>query len=467
MPRWLLGIFYVVIVVSLTSRHATSSTVGTSVMTSTLPSASFTFLPVVPYVNETVVFDASRSNGGDGTIIHYSWNFGDNTSGTGQPIEKSYKTHGNFNVTLTVTSNVGVNATTSEMILVLPIPVDLVIDLYNQKGGEGRNQPSEDFTPGSIVILLAQVTYNGAPVEYKPVSFEIRNAKGEIIAYRSAFTNASGVAIINFTLYTECLPNMIGTWVVLALTEVSGQKASDTLTFKVGGVFLDIYTQKPPPYSGRGPNMPSDAYAPQEEVILYGEAHYDCELIANKFVNFEIRDPNGVVIEYRVSATNEYGIATTSFRLASNATFGIYSVFGSVEILGEIANDTLTFRVGWIIESLELLTVDETGAPKTYFARGEHVCFNLTARNIAFTTRTATFTIVAHDESSVPIGVVILHGFLIEPGATQLFMVSIGIPTWVCVGTATAYANALTDLPTAGGIAYCPEVITTFTITSV
>jgi len=460
-------VFYVILVVlPIVPSAVPISMEDNSIMNTSLPTASFTFIPVIPYVNSTVTFDASRSNAGDGVIISYSWNFGDSTNGTGQLLAKSYTASGNYTVTLIVTNEAGANATTSKMILVLPIPEGLVIDLYNQYGGQGPNKPSGDFCPGTIVILTANVTYNGAPVEYKPVSFEIRDATGEVILYRSNFTDANGIATINFTLYKQPLSNIIGTWIVMALTEVSGQKASDTLYFTVSGIFLDVYTQKPEPYSGRGPNQPSDAYAPQEEVILYGEAHWNCEPIEYKFVNFEVRDPTGTVIDYRVNATNQDGIATTSFRLASNATFGIYTVFGTVEIVGTIANDTLTFRVGWIIENLELLTVDETGASKTFFARGEHVCFNLTARNIAFTTRNATFTIVSHDESSVPIGYVMLQGFIIEPGASQIFMVSIGIPMWVCVGTATAYANAFTDLPKTGGIAYCPEVFTTFMITS-
>jgi len=446
---------------------AHASTEETLIMNASLPSASFTFIPAVPYVNDTVTFDASRSKAGEGSIVSYAWDFGDNTSGIGWFVEKSYKKDGNYEVTLTVTNDAGANATASKIIKILPNPFPLAIDLYNQKGGQGPNQPSGGFKPGDIVVLSAFLTYNGSPVEYKPVAFEVRDASGETILYRSNFTDANGVASINFTIYVDCLPHIIGTWMAVALSSVSEVKVSDTLTFNVAGLFLDIYTQKPEPYSGRGPNAWSDAFAPQEEVILYGEAHWNCEPIEYKFVTFEVRDPTGKVIEYRVSPTNQYGIANASFRLPSNATFGIYTVFGSVEILGEIGTDTLLFRVGWIIENLELLTVDETGAAKIFFARGEHIYFNLTAKNIAFTTRTATFTVVAYDENRVPIGVVVLHGFIIRPGTSQIFMISIEIPTWAYVGTATAYADAFTDLPTAGGIPYCPEVFTIFTITSI
>jgi hypothetical protein len=50
---------------------------------------------------------------------------------------------------------------------------------------------------------------------------------------------------------------------------------------------------------------------------------------------------------------------------------------------------------------------------------------------------------------------------------SQIFVISIEIPTWAYVGAVAAYANAYTNLPTAGGALYSPEVSTTFMITSV
>ena len=427
--------------------------------------ADFTYTPLIPYVNDIVTFNASTSTTENEYITSYEWYFGDSTSGTGVVVNKMYETAENYTVTLTVTDNEGAKDTASKVIVVVEDPDCPAIDLYNQRGGEGLNQPSGDFAPGEVVKLTALLTYNGEPVEYKPVSFEVMDAMGEAIIYRSAMTDANGLAKINFTLYAECLPNLVGTWTAVAFSTVSEQVVSDTITFNVHGPFLDLFTQQPEPYSGRGPNESSDAFAPQEEVILYGEAHYNCEPIEYKFVTFEVRDPTDRVIEYRVGPTDQYGIAMVSFRLASNATFGIYTVFANVEILGEIANDTLSFKVGWIIGNLKVETVDETGAAKTFFARGEHVYFNLTAENIAFTHRVVTFTVVAYDECGVPIGCVVLHSFVIRPGISQVFMISVQIPRWAFVGVAFVYANAYTDLPTAGGVPYCPEVSTAFTIT--
>jgi len=428
------------------------------------PEARFTFTPAIAYINETIVFNATASTPGNGSIILYSWDFGDNTTGTGMIIEKSYSLPNNYTVTLTVTNSGGLNDTTSKIVIVLPEPTGPWIDLYNQKGGFGRNQPSGEFAPGEMVELTALVTYNNEPVEYKPVSFEVKDALGEVVLYRSAMTDENGLAKINFTIRRDCLPNIFGTWLAIATVSISQQIVGDSLTFTVFGPFLDIYTQHPEPYSGRGINQSSDAFAPQELVILYGEAHWNCEPVEYKFVAFEVKDPTEKTVDYRVNATDENGIAMVSFRLASNATFGIYTVYGIVEILGRNATDTLYFRVGWIIELLEVKTTDLFGAAKSTFSRGEYICYNVTAKNIAFTPRTATFTVVTYDAEGVPIGQISLMDLVISPGTYLISLVSVQIPKWAFTGVAIAYANAYKRLPQSGGTPYCPEVSTYLTI---
>jgi PKD repeat protein len=426
--------------------------------------AKFKFVPVIPYVNEIVRLDASTSTGGDVGIILYRWDFGDNTTGIGVYVEKSYTQTGNYTITLTVTDKEGVNNTASKLVTVLPQPEGPWLDLYTQKGGLGRSGSSEDFAPGENVVLTALVTYYNVAVSYKMVAFELKDALDEAVLYRSNMTDQNGSATVNFTLRADCLPNLFGTWTAVATVSVSEQKVSDTLTFKVSGPFLDVYTQHPEPYSGRGPNMPSDAFAPQQEVILYGEAHWNCEPVEYKFVSFEVQDPTGQTIDYRTNATNETGVAMVSFRLASNATFGIYKIYGIVEILGRNATDTLTFRVGWIVEMQQIIATDTSGAIKSTFRKEEHVCFNITARNIAFTAKTATFAVVIHDAEGVPIGQITLLEWSILPGASAIFLISIQIPKWSFTGTAVAYANAYTDLPVKGGIPYCPEIFVPFAI---
>jgi PKD repeat protein len=74
------------------------------------PTASFTFLPPTPDVNQTVTFDASASEvapSSGRTIVSYAWNFGDGTIGTGQRTTHAYSVANTYTVILTVTDSAG------------------------------------------------------------------------------------------------------------------------------------------------------------------------------------------------------------------------------------------------------------------------------------------------------------------------------------------------------------------------
>jgi PKD repeat protein len=81
------------------------------------PVASFTASPSSGSPPLTVTFDGSSSydvNGG--TIVSYSWSFGDGATGSGQIVQHTYTSGGNFTARLTVTDNDGKTATASRTI---------------------------------------------------------------------------------------------------------------------------------------------------------------------------------------------------------------------------------------------------------------------------------------------------------------------------------------------------------------
>ena len=74
-----------------------------------------------PYVGTagfTVEFVGSQSSDSDGTIVSYDWDFGDDSSGTGSTPSYTYAAAGTYNVTLTVTDDMGAtdSATTTAAI---------------------------------------------------------------------------------------------------------------------------------------------------------------------------------------------------------------------------------------------------------------------------------------------------------------------------------------------------------------
>ncbi len=84
------------------------------------PVSSFTYAPTIPTPGETITFDASASYDHDGTIVTYTWNFGEGnvTVATNPTITHSYSVDGNYTVELTVTDNEGLTGRASAIIQV-------------------------------------------------------------------------------------------------------------------------------------------------------------------------------------------------------------------------------------------------------------------------------------------------------------------------------------------------------------
>jgi chitodextrinase len=61
--------------------------------------------PYSGFVNETIIFNGSKSSDSDGSIAAYSWSFGDGNTGLGVSVSHVYSASGSYTITLTVTDD--------------------------------------------------------------------------------------------------------------------------------------------------------------------------------------------------------------------------------------------------------------------------------------------------------------------------------------------------------------------------
>ncbi|MBI2675905.1 MAG: PKD domain-containing protein [Candidatus Aenigmarchaeota archaeon] len=93
------------------------------------PIADFTFSPISPKVGDVVYF-TDRSSDSDGYIREWFWDFGDGVTTYGQGTSHMYGRSGTFTITLRVTDNLGLQASTTRTITV----------------GSGQTRPVAEFS---------------------------------------------------------------------------------------------------------------------------------------------------------------------------------------------------------------------------------------------------------------------------------------------------------------------------------
>jgi len=184
------------------------------------PKASFTYSPSEPSQGDTVTFDASGSTDSDGTIVSYSWKFGDATPETIEtdPVTTHvYATVGTYNATLTVKDNDGRSDSTSKTVKVL---------------GPGAPRARFTFKPENPVVNQL-VSFNA--------SLSTPNG-GTIVSYIWDFGDkTNGTGILTTHTYTS-----FGYYqVTLTVTDSEGYSDSTSSTLRVNVCDVAIVSVTP------------------------------------------------------------------------------------------------------------------------------------------------------------------------------------------------------------------------------
>jgi len=233
---------------------------------------------------------------------------------------------------------------------------------------------------------------------------------------------------------------------------------------KGSGGRIDVFTQKEP-YSGRGINVHSDAFGPEEFALLYALVTYNDAPVQSILVAYEVRLPNGTSFT-RSSVTNSSGISTANFtvpmprgNVKENDVFGMWSVLVKAAIDGFEFQDTVFFKVDWIVKLISVRPIYQNLTFGTVFGLGGEVGLEITLQSIAMSLKSAMIAVAIQDEVHIPVSHVVIRDLQVQPNEKLAFIYCrLSIPAWAYVGDATVFVSALTGPASEGGVPYCPEI---------
>lgn len=156
------GLYTVLLTVTDDNGHTNSASTTADITASTanLPPLAVVGGPYTAETGETVQFDGSNSMDMDGTIVTYSWDFGDGNAGNGATPTHVYDNVGIFTVQLTVTDDGGASNSAQTTVTVLPgTNSPPVVDLggpYSAAAGEELQFDASNTTDpdGDTLIFL-------------------------------------------------------------------------------------------------------------------------------------------------------------------------------------------------------------------------------------------------------------------------------------------------------------------------
>ena len=104
------------------------------------------------------------------------------------------------------------------------------------------NSYSDAFGPQAAMILTCVVTFNGAPVANKEVTFNVVNNQGVVIGTYTAMTDENGIATVSYRLpwfdgtYATGPASEFGIWSVKGAVEVQQTIVTDNMPFDFGDI---------------------------------------------------------------------------------------------------------------------------------------------------------------------------------------------------------------------------------------
>jgi hypothetical protein len=208
-----------------------------SVRVARAPTANFTYWPEFPQPNSTVTFNATLSTPNGGTIVNYTWNFGDiNTASTVDPIVMHvYASPGSYNVTLEVEDDEGLADVTWKEIPVFTHDLAVIsVNLSKTVVGRGYSacinvtvENQGDTAESFNLTLYADVNATSVGDERiigSQTIYSLENRTSITIVF---IWNTTGIGFGNYTIWAYATPvlgetdtadnALIGRWMCISI----------------------------------------------------------------------------------------------------------------------------------------------------------------------------------------------------------------------------------------------------------
>ncbi len=179
------------------------------------PVAAFTFTPSNPAPGQTVTFDGSMSSDPDGTIVSFAWNYGDDATAEGITVEHAYTAEDIYTVTLVVTDDDGLMASTSRQVFVSSTPdtTDPSIQIIFPADGATLDSPtvtvtgtaSDDVALERVEIRTNETNWEAASMTGSSWSGTLDLGEGQTTIHARAIDISGNVASTSI-LVTVVIP---------------------------------------------------------------------------------------------------------------------------------------------------------------------------------------------------------------------------------------------------------------------
>ncbi len=229
---------------------------------------------------------------------------------------------------------------------------------------------------------------------------------------------------------------------------------------------LDIWTQN----GGQGSYINASSFGPQQLVDIYAYVSYNGAPVVNKTVTFNVY-LNGAYQSYTTAQSDQNGIAVGSYRLPWQDVnpaqyFGQMTINGSVDIAQVILTDSCSFYYGYQLNLNSVVITNGAGSPPTFnrYFGNNTVLATVTVTNTMWNSTSFWLAATIYDNNNVPVAQFLMQET--APAAasggwantnTQTYNISLTIPSWAYVGTATLYVNIFDSNPQQNGVAWSPQ----------